>query len=68
MRQGFFSNFMTGLHDKLLDLRQKFRSQERNIVNNRLIFVVGIVCKIAMSLANRPVLIRKFVKAVEIAT
>ena len=70
MRQGFFSDFMTGLHDKLPDLRQKFRSQKRNIVNNGLILVVGIVRKIAMShhLANRPVLIRKFVKAIEIAT
>ena len=66
MRQGFFSDFMTGLHDKLPDLRQKFRSQKRNIVNNRL--VVGIVRKIAMSLANRPVLIRKFVKAIATQT
>ena len=53
---------MTRLHDKLPDFLQKFRSQKRNIVNNRL--VVGIVRKIAMSLANRLVLVRKFVKAV----
>ena len=64
--KAFFSDFMTGLHDKLPDFRQKFRSQKRNIVNNRL--VAGIVRKIAMSLANRLVLVRKFVKAVEIAT